>query len=123
MRPKWPPSLRREQPRLERLQRFAGPDPVRLRHSRGGRWIMSPTTIAMTTAADVHTRRARTKSLSGCAGSTRVDIAGRPGRLAMTAWILRDVSVTVRATATNSGPDAQGPAAAWRYTNRIPLWR
>jgi hypothetical protein len=33
---------------------------------------MSPTTIARMTAADVHTRRARTKSLSGFAWSIRI---------------------------------------------------
>jgi hypothetical protein len=84
---------------------------------------MSPTTIARTTAPDVHTRRARRKSLSGCAGSTPQTIVGRRIRLAMTARMLRDVSVTACATAMASGPVAQDPAAAWRYTNRIPLSR
>jgi hypothetical protein len=77
----------------------------------------------MTTAADVHTRMARTRSLSGCAGSILNRIAGRRTRVVMLGWIPRDESVTARATATASEPDAQGPAAAWRYTNRIPLWR
>jgi hypothetical protein len=73
---------------------------------------MSPTTIAMTTAADVHTRMARTKSLSGCAGSIRNHIAGRRTRVVMPGWIPRDEFVTARATATTSGRDLQGPAAA-----------